>query len=146
MHDEDLKGPNFLVRAVARIKLSVRSKLLISFLGITCLLVGLALFGLNALLQANERSDAMIRDQERIAFFNDVHGFVGELTTISLALDVPPTGFTGDGRWFGALGWSILDRTTELQGFVGRQTRKFGAPGMQDEHAIAEIRSKSGTL
>ena len=136
------RGPNFLARAVARIALSVRSKLLISFLGITCLLVGLALFGLNALQQANERTEAMIRDQERIALFNDIHGAVAEIMAISLSLDVPPTGSTGEGAWFGALGWAIVDRPKQLQILVGQSVRKFGAPGMKDEQAIKTIRTK----
>ena len=53
--------PNFIARSVAAIGTSVRSKLLIAFLGITCLLVGLALFGLNSLQQANNRTEAMMR-------------------------------------------------------------------------------------
>ncbi|RLK07256.1 hypothetical protein CLV75_2369 [Ruegeria conchae] len=72
-------GPNFIARSVAGIALSVRVKLLVAFLGITCLLVGLTLFGLYSLHHANVRTEAMIRDQERIAFLTDTYATISNL-------------------------------------------------------------------
>ena len=83
------RQPNILVRSVAGLGLSIQSKLLIAFVGITCLLVALSLFGLYSLQQANARTKALIRDQERIEYFNQVHSDVGDLIVLTLGQYTP---------------------------------------------------------
>ncbi|MEM1350697.1 MAG: adenylate/guanylate cyclase domain-containing protein [Pseudomonadota bacterium] len=132
------KPPNFLTRSVASIGLSVHFKLLISFLGVTCLLVGLAFFGLFSLHQANDRTEALIRDQKRIEFFNQIHAYVGDLIAITIGQYTP---YSVDGTLSGTFfSIPINDRFGDLQAFVGRGVRRFGQPGMPDAELIASFR------
>ncbi len=141
------RGPNFLARAVARIGLSIRSKLLISFLGITCLLVGVALFGLNALQQANERTGLLIHDQQRIQYFNGIYGALAELNSLVLALHVPNDNrIWQDGGFFNGLTENIDDRVDTLKIFIGRGVRRFGKLGMPDEGNISALREDLGEI
>lgn len=129
---------NFAGRCVARLALSVHTKLLAAFLGITCLLVALALFGVTVLQQANARTEAMVRDQERIAYFNDIHGYLQELNAIAIALSVERPFIERQGRstWFGSLGYRVSSRTRFLQREINLGARRFGQPGMPDEARI----------
>ena len=136
--------PNILTRSVARLGLSLRSKLLIAFLGITGLLVGLALFGLNSLQQANARTEALIRDQERIAYFNEIHGYVGDLLLLTVGQYTPfSVDATRAGSFFIV---PISDRFADLQGFVGRGIRRFGQPGMEDAELVTRLRAELTAL
>ncbi|MCG7520965.1 adenylate/guanylate cyclase domain-containing protein [Ruegeria sp. Ofav3-42] len=144
-HDRSigLERPPIVALSVARIALSVRVKLLAAFLGITCLLVGLALFGLFALHQANQRTEVMARDQERIAFFSDTYGTISNLNGHVLALFVPQNSLdlAQRGGFFGTPTASIFHVATELERNLAIGARKFGQPGMPDEKAIARLRS-----
>lgn len=131
------RRPNTLTRSVAAAGLSIRSKLLISFLTITCLLVALALFGLYTLQQSNARTEALIRDQERIEYFIQIHSDVGNLIVLTLGQYTPESGIGSSGTLFSI---PINDRLTDLQGFVGRGVRRFGQPGMPDAELIAQLR------
>ncbi len=135
--------PNILTRSVASIGLSVRSKLLIAFLGITCLLVGLALFGLNSLQQANTRTEAMIRNQERIEYFNQIHAYVGDLVALTIGQYVPQETGGSMGTFFNA---PVIDRLEGLRLFATRGARKFGQPGMQDAELIAQLQANLENL
>ncbi|MEP0940968.1 MAG: adenylate/guanylate cyclase domain-containing protein [Rhizobiaceae bacterium] len=133
--------PNIFTRGVAAISLSVRSKLLVAFLSITCLLIGLALFGLNSLQQANERTEALIRDQERIAFFNEANDIVQEAMAMILALTEPSAGTSNStGGWFTQPGEDLVQLLAEVSGHLGRGQRKFGKPNMPDASAIQRLR------
>ena len=133
-----VRQPNILTRSVARTGLSIRSKLMIAFLGITCLLVLLALFGLYTLQRSNDRTVALIRDQERIEYFNQIHDDVGDLIVLTLGQYTPQAASEG---WSGTLfSIPINDRVGDLQGFVGRGVRRFGQPSMPDADLIAQIR------
>jgi class 3 adenylate cyclase len=66
---------------VARAGISIRSKLLVAFLGITLLMAGLALSGLTELQRANARTEALIRDQERAAAYYEIQSFMGNAIT-----------------------------------------------------------------
>lgn len=133
--------PNFIARSVAAIALSVRSKLLIAFLGITCLLVGLALFGLNSLQQANNRTEAMVLDQERYAVLSDTYGYVSDLQTLALAASIDPDNVdeTTTASEF-ASGSRVGSRVNHLIGFLGRSLRQVGGPDTPDGQVITSIR------
>lgn len=133
--------PNFITRNVAAIGLSVRSKLLIAFLGITCLLVGLALFGLNSLRQANDRTAAMVRDQERFALLSEAYDYVSDLQTLALAAIVDPDNVneTTTVSEF-ASGGRVGNRVRYLLGFLGRSMRLVDGPDTTDGKLISRIR------
>jgi signal transduction histidine kinase len=61
------RADNPLVRAVAKLPAKVRTKLLVSFLGIAALLVLVALLGLRVLGQANSRAERLGALQVRVA-------------------------------------------------------------------------------
>lgn len=138
------KQPNILTRSVATIGRSIRTKLLISFMGITCLLVALALFGLNFLHQANARTEALIQDQERIEYFNVIHGYVGDLMVLTVGQYTPQE---VDGDSAGTIfGIPISDRLVDLQQFVNQGVRRFGQSGMMDAAQIARLRNELKSL
>ncbi len=141
--EKDSKRPNFVARGVARIALSVRAKLLTAFLGVTCLLVGLTLFGLFSLHQANVRTEAMIQDQERIAFFNDTYISLSNIIAYTLAIypslesEVAPK----DQGFFRVPTGLVYNRTVDLERDLAVGARRFGQTGMPDEKTIAELRA-----
>ncbi len=136
-------GPNFVARSVAGIALSVRVKLLVAFLGITCLLVGLTLFGLYSLHHANVRTEAMIRDQERIAFLTDTYATISNLQAHLLATFVPQKSMNAarDGGFFTTPTASAYNVASALERDLAVGTRRFGQQGMPDAHFIAKLRS-----
>ncbi len=142
------KRPNLVARGVAGIALSVRTKLLVAFLGITCLLVGLTLFGLYSLHHANVRTEAMIRDQERIAFLTDTYTTISNLQAHLLATFVPAKSMNADrdGGLFTTPTASIYNVTTALQRDLAVGARRFGLPGMPDEGLIAKLRADLATV
>lgn len=77
--------PNLLVRAVARLKVSLRYKLLAAFLTGTGLVIALAVLGLQTLQQANERTRQLIRDQQQIAAYNRFYQSAGDSLAFALA-------------------------------------------------------------
>ena len=133
------KAANILTRSVALVGLSIRSKLLVAFLGITGLLVVLALFGLYTLQQSNARTEALIRDQERIEYFTQIHAYVGDLMVLTVGQYTPYS--SNDGSAGTLFSIPVIDRFDELQGFIGRSVRRFGQPGMEDEGLIARLRA-----
>jgi class 3 adenylate cyclase/HAMP domain-containing protein len=145
---DESQNPNIIARSVAKIAVSVRTKLLFAFLGITSLLVGLSLFGLSALQQANARTEVMLHNQERIAYFNDILGYVQELSTVALALSIDKEFLNGEaqGGWFGTLGSTIISRTQFLQREIAVGVRIFGQPGMPDAENIQDYRGRIAEL
>lgn len=77
--------PNPLVRAVAGLAVSLRHKLLAAFLTGTGLVIVLALLGLQTLLQANERTRQLIRDQQQIAAYNRIYQSAGDALVFAMA-------------------------------------------------------------
>ncbi len=137
-------GPNFVARSVAGIALSVRVKLLFAFLGITCLLVGSTIFGLYSLHHANVRTEAMIHDQERIAFLTDTYATISNLQAYLLATFLPPNSMKADrdsGLFMTATA-SAYNIASALERDLGVGARRFGQPGMPDEGLIAQLRSE----
>ena len=136
--------PGFLVRAVARIGVSVRWKLLSAFLGLTFILIGLSLLALVSLQQANARSERMVHDQARIAYFNNIHAFVGDIVSMTLAQFTPYEGLEGKGGSFFVI--PIDDRVNSLESFVAQGVRRFGRDGMPDAPLIADLRTRIAEL
>ncbi|SPJ29190.1 adenylate/guanylate cyclase domain-containing protein [Falsiruegeria mediterranea] len=139
-----VKQPNILTRCVAAIGLSIRSKLLIAFMGITGLLVALSLFGLYSLQQSHARTQALIRDQERIEYFTQIHAYVGDLIAMTVG-QYTPYGLNnaGSGGFFGA---PVDARVGDLQLFVAKGVRHFGQAGMQDADLVARLRFELAVL
>ena len=135
--------PPLVALSVAKVALSVRAKLLVAFLGITGLLVCLVLFGLYTLHQANQRTEAMVRDQERIAFFNDTYATISNLNSHVLAMFVPKNsiGALEDGGFFSAPTSTTYNVAVALERDLAVGARRFGRPGMPDEAAISRLRS-----
>ncbi|MGI9391444.1 MAG: HAMP domain-containing protein, partial [Boseongicola sp.] len=140
--------PNIIARTVARLGVSIRSKLLVAFLGGTALMVGLALFGLIALQQANERTEKLLRDQERIAFYNELYGSLSNLIAIAASAQIDRTDVREDrdNFMFTVPGRLIVDRVQDLQGYVGQGVRMFGRAGMPGETIIENTRSELNKL
>ena len=147
-NDSGSRTPNIVTRSVAGIAVSVRTKLLFAFLGITCLLVGLALFGLSELQQANARTEALIHDKERVAYFNDILGTLQELNGLALALSIDKEFIDSEDNsgWFGNLGYNILSLTQSLQREINLGVRKFGQTGMPDAERIQDYRDRAAKL
>ncbi len=140
--------PNVLVRGVAHLAVSVRLKLLAAFLGVTLLMVGLAMLGLETLRQANARTEKLLHDQERIAFFQEIYGYLGDLTTIVAAISLDPENVSErtTNNTFLLPGVLIVDRTNNLRTDLGRSTRRFGKEGMPDAQIIAQFKSEIAKL
>ncbi|MGI9393812.1 MAG: adenylate/guanylate cyclase domain-containing protein [Boseongicola sp.] len=136
--------PNIIARTVARLSISIRSKLLVAFLGGTALMVGLALFGLIALQQANERTVKLLHDQDRIAFYNELYGYLSDLIAFAASAQIDPADVQADkvSDIFLEAGGNMTSRTNFAQRFVGQGVRKFGRAGMPDENIIANIRAE----
>ncbi len=141
-------SPSPIANAVARISVSIRSKLLVAFLGGTILMIGLALMGLIALQQANSRTEKLLHDQDRIAFYNELYGYLSDLIAIATAVQIDPADIEKEKvhSMFEYPGQLIEDRARLLQSFVGRNTRKFGRAGMPDESFIKNTRSELAKL
>ncbi|SFM75296.1 hypothetical protein SAMN04488042_1168 [Shimia aestuarii] len=88
--------PNMLVRAISGMSVSIRAKLLVAFLGVTFLMAGLAVVGLATLRQANDRTEKLIRDQERIAYFNEAYSYLSNLLALAAAIPTDPVDVKGD--------------------------------------------------
>ena len=129
--------PNPLVRAVARLRISIRAKLLIAFLGITMLMTGLALFGLSALQQANARTEALIRDQERISVYYEIYGYMGDLMTLALgSAAFDPATRTSGGSIANNPGVLLADRVGDFEGEFARMRRRLTRNSAQDAERI----------
>lgn len=148
MTNPTAKGPNPLVRLVARVRASIRIKLLVAFLGITALMAGLALFGLATLEQPNARTKKLIWDQQRIAFFNDIYASLDELKAIALALSIERAFIEEESEagWFGSLGWAASDRSSLVLRELKIGARRFGKTGMPDAEFIGSARDRMKTV
>lgn len=146
--DFDTRGarPNFLARSVAKIALSVRSKLLIAFLGITCLLAGLTLFGLFALHHANVRTEALVRDQERIAYFNNISSALGELNAMTLSLIIDEVLGEQFEEIFSFSAAAFIGQINNLEVLIGRGVRQFGQENKSDAVMIESLREDIKSL
>ncbi|MGX9352988.1 adenylate/guanylate cyclase domain-containing protein [Shimia sp. W99] len=140
--------PNMLVRAISGMSVSIRVKLLVAFLGVTFLMAGLALVGLATLRQANDRTEKLIRDQERIAYFNEAYSYLSNLLALAAALPTDPADVKGDNvsPIFVTPGFLILSVSNNLVLHSGHGLREYGKQGMVDEQFVAALRSSAKEL
>ena len=132
--------PNFLVQAIAGLSFSIRWKLLLAFLGMTVLMVGLAMIGLETLRQANARTEKLIRDQERIARFIVLYGYTGDLATIAGAIGIDPKNTPDSSPAnFRFAGNVMVDRVGDLMLEAAQTNRKIGRAGMPDAEVISKF-------
>lgn len=149
-HDPDKTGarPNFLVRAIAGLSLSIRSKLLAAFLGVTLLLAGLAGVGLETLRQANARTEKLLYDQDRIAFFNDQYVYLSDLVTLATAMAIDPNDVQRQraSGFFLNTSFLLIEGTNNLVLHTGQGLRTFGRSGMPDNREVSGLRSDAKRL
>src|SRR5436305_1050432 len=81
------RADNPLVRAVGRVPVTVRTKLLVSFAGIAALLVVVAVLGLRVLGQSNHRVESLGTLQRRAATYQSLQTQAQQLRQL-LALRV----------------------------------------------------------
>lgn len=135
--------PNILVRAIARWGVSIRSKLLIAFLGIAVSMAGLALFDLSALQQANARTEQLLQDQARVAVYTELNSAMGILTMMTIApadYEQDKSG-TAKSTWLIAPAASLNSRMADLKYLLGQSIRRFGGPESLDGKRLIELRS-----
>lgn len=139
--------PGILARTIAGLSISLRWKLLLAFLGITTLMAGLAVIGLETLRQANARTEKLIRDQERIATFNELYGYSGDLLTLVGAVGLNPENMPSNSpNTFRFSGVILVDRVGDLLVASAQARRRLGRDGMPDAEAIARFRADVSLL
>ena len=140
---------NPLVRAVGRVPVKVRTKLLVGFAGIAALLVAVAILGLRVLGQSNSRVESLGTLQLRAATYQSLQTQAQQLRQF-LALraggDPDYNAYLG-GRTSGVLGgrsWTLVDLTIAAAlSQLGPATneRRFGfVPPREDRELLARIR------
>ena len=139
---EKMDQPSWLARIIAGFSISVRLKLLAVFVGLTFLMIGLAILGLQSLQQANARTEKLLKDQERIALFNVLYGYAGDLATSAAAIGLEPENVPkNSGFAYEEPGFTLNDRTGELLLEAAHVRRKIGREGMPDAKLISDIRA-----
>jgi signal transduction histidine kinase len=142
-------GDGPIVRAVGRVPVTVRTKLLIGFAGIAALLVTLAVLGLRVLGQSNARVEALGTLQLRAAAYQSLQTQAQELRQL-LAIRVAQdpnlnTYLNGqDSSLRGGRRWTLVDLTisaalSQLGPAATVQQLGF-VPAREDEPALRRIR------
>ncbi len=141
-------SPNFIARTVARLGVSIRSKLLVAFLGGTVLMVGLALFGLIALQQANERTTQLIADQDRIGLYQELDSAFGVISMMGFVAGyiTPELAENAELHWMRAPSEALLSRMGDLEGLLGQSMRRYGREGSPDRPNLEFLRTKVAEL
>ncbi len=138
--------PNLIVRNVAKAAISVRAKLLVAFLGITLSLLGLALFAMTALQQSASRIEAMVHDQQRIAYFNNMHSALSEMNLMNLSLVIDQTAGDDIDGVFAVPAAAFIGQIDNLQAHVGQGMRRFVQADSSEAVLIDEIRADLGRI
>ncbi|MEX0307919.1 MAG: adenylate/guanylate cyclase domain-containing protein [Ruegeria sp.] len=110
-------------------------------MGITLLLLGLALFAMVALQESNRRVDAMIHDQERIAYFNEIHLALSELNLMNLSLIIDQTPGGGADEIFAFSSDAFTGQIENLQHHLAQGIRRFAQAGSKEARTIDVIRA-----
>jgi hypothetical protein len=142
------RADNPLVRAVGRVPVTVRTKLLVAFGGIAALLVVVGVLGLRVLGQSNARVTSLGTLQLRAATYQSLQTQaeqLRQLLALRVADDPSVTIYTG-GR-ASALGgrrWTLVDRTIAATvsqlGPATNETRFGFVPPPEDEALLGRIR------
>jgi signal transduction histidine kinase len=143
------RADNRLVRAVGRVPVTVRTKLLVAFVAIAVLLVAVAVLGLRVLGQSNARVVSLGTLQLRAATYQSLQTQAKQLRQI-LALrgaDDPSVRIYVGGRGSSALAgrrWTLVDRAIAASvsqlGPATNESRFGFVPPREDEPLLARIR------
>lgn len=146
--DEKPSRPNILVRSIAGLSVSIRLKLLSAFLGVTLLMAGLAWIGLETLRQANDRTEKLLRDQARIAFFNDQYVYLSDLVTLATAMAIDPNDVQRQktSGFFSNTSFLLIEGTNNLVLHTGQGLRTIGRTGLPDNAEISAQRANAKRL
>ncbi|MEX0281543.1 MAG: adenylate/guanylate cyclase domain-containing protein [Arenibacterium sp.] len=103
-------------------------------------MAGLAIIGLETLRQSNARTEKLIRDQDRIATFNELYGYCGDLQILVGAVGLNPVGMPHNSpNIFRFSGVVLVDRVGDLLLVTAQARRRIGRDGMPDADAIARF-------
>lgn len=146
--DETTPRPNILVRSITGLSVSIRLKLLSAFLGVTLLMAGLAWIGLETLRQANDRTERLLRDQARIAFFNDQYLYLSDLVTLATAIAIDPNDVQRQNAsgFFINTSFLLIEGTNNLVLHTGQGLRTIGRAGLPDNAEISAQRASAKRL
>lgn len=132
--------PTPVVRAVARLGISIRVKLLIAFLGMTGLMTVIAFLGLATLRQSNARTEALIESQQRIEIYdriylstNDALGF-----GVSSAVANPVRSSAPAGQ--------LINEMNDLFRIIARAVHTLGGAQSVEGARVAEFHAQISSL
>src|SRR6266545_1193736 len=128
---------NPLVRAVGRVPVKVRTKMLVAFAGITALLIVVAVLGLRVLGQANARVESLGTLQLRALR-------VGDDPSLRTYLGGGPTSVPEGRNW--ALADQAIAAALSQLGPATNETRFGFVPPPEDEARLVRIRADYGRL
>lgn len=132
--------PNLLVRAVARLKVSLRYKLLAAFLTGTGLVIALAVLGLQTLQQANERTKQLIRDQQQIQTYSLIYQSANNAMAFAysnaLELGDPATPPSEQ----------LMNEVNNLTLYIARAIRKQDREGTKKDTHLIEIQEATRAM
>jgi signal transduction histidine kinase len=139
---------NALVRAVGRVPVTVRTKLLVAFAGIAALLVVVAVLGLQVLGQSNARVESLGTLQLRAATYQSLQTQgqqLRQLLAIRVAESPDLTTYLGGAAdVLGGRRWALLDRAIAAElsqlGPATNETRFGFVPPAEDRPALQRIR------
>jgi signal transduction histidine kinase len=141
---------NPLVRAVGRLPVTVRTKLLVAFVGIAALLVVVAVLGLQVLGQSNSRVQSLGTLQLRAATYQSLQTQgqqLRQLLAIRVAESPSLTTYLGENgaAVLGGRRWTLVDRTIAAAlsqlGPATNESRFGFTPPAEDAAVLRRIRS-----
>ncbi len=146
---------NPLVRAVGRVPVKVRTKMLVAFAGITALLIVVAVLGLRVLGQANARVESLGTLQLRAATYQSLQTQaqqlrqllalrVGDDPSLRTYLGGGPTSVPEGRNW--ALADQAIAAALSQLGPATNETRFGFVPPPEDEARLVRIRADYGRL
>jgi signal transduction histidine kinase len=146
-------GDNRLVRAVARLPVTVRTKLLVGFLVIAALLVVVGILGLRFLGQANGRVERLGTLQQRAAVYNAIQTeatLLRQLLGFRAGGESGPAILTGAKTSLGGRRWVLVDgeidfALSQLGPATSEATYPF-VPPTDDERLLERIRRDHRTI
>jgi signal transduction histidine kinase len=149
-----VRADNPLVRAVGRLPVTVRTKLLVAFVLIVALLVAVAILGLRVLGQSNSRAESLGTLQLRAATYQSLQTQAQQLRVL-LAVRVasnPNIGtFNGSaGNVAGGKSWTLVDLAINAAlsqlGPATNESRFGFTPPPEDEAVLRRIRADYDTF
>jgi hypothetical protein len=139
---------NWLVRAVARVRTNLRTKLLVGFLGIAALLVFVGVLGLRFLGQSNARVERLGTLQQRVSQYQTLQtqaNLLRQLLALRAGGEPGYATLTGAKKYPGGRNWVLVDTTiafalSSLSPATNEATYGF-VPPPADERALKRIRA-----